>query len=131
MHIYMYQMALPTSVVTDLVMKILCGHCNGIINDLTWVVQVRNYRKISIVYLYNIRRTKSPNVNVSSRLAVVFAQYFEAKCEVENEDVVGAAPTGDAPTISEWSIIWLPTEARLMLETWRYIFSKKLTAQAK
>ena len=23
---------------------------------------------------------------------------------VENEDVVGAAPTGDAPTTSEWSI---------------------------
>ena len=40
-----------------------------------------------------------------SRLAVVFAQYFETKCEVENEDVVGAAPTGDAPTTSEWSSI--------------------------
>ena len=28
----------------------------------------------------------------SSRLAVVFVQYIEAKCQVENEDV-GAAPT--------------------------------------
>ena len=39
----------------------------------------------------------------SSRLAVVFAQYMyiEAKCQMENEDVVGAAPTGDAPTTSE------------------------------
>ena len=37
----------------------------------------------------------------SSRLAVVFAQSNEAKWEVENEDVVGAAPTGDAPTTSE------------------------------
>ena len=45
----------------------------------------------------------------SSRLAVAFAQYIEAKCSVENEDKVGAAPTGDAPTISEWSAIELPT----------------------
>ena len=41
----------------------------------------------------------------SSRLEVVFGQSFEAKCSVENEDVVGAAPTGDAPTTSEWSTI--------------------------
>ena len=27
-------------------------------------------------------------------LAVVFAQSIEARCQVENEDVVGAAPTG-------------------------------------
>ena len=44
-----------------------------------------------------------------SRPAVVFAQYIEAKCYVENEDVVGAAPTGDAPNASEWSTIKLPT----------------------
>ena len=49
---------------------------------------------------------------------IVFAQYIEAKCEVENEDVVGAAPTGDAPTTSEWSTIQLPTK---LLKTWRYI----------
>ena len=42
-------------------------------------------------------------------LAVVFAQYNEARCYVGNEDVVGAAPTGDAPTASEWSTILLPT----------------------
>ena len=40
---------------------------------------------------------------------------------MENEDVVGAAPTGDAPTMSEWSTIWLPTKVRLILETWRYM----------
>ena len=28
---------------------------------------------------------------------------------MENEDVVGAAPAGDAPTTSEWSTILLPT----------------------
>ena len=58
------------------------------------------YRKI-----YNIRRTKSLDLNVSTRPAVVFAQYVEAKCKVENEDVVGAAPTGNAPITSEWSAI--------------------------
>ena len=27
--------------------------------------------------------------------------------KIENEDVIGAAPTGDAPTTSEWSTILL------------------------
>ena len=49
------------------------------------------YRKFS-----DIRRT---------RFAVIFAQYVEAKRLAENEDVVGAARTGDAPTTSEWSTI--------------------------
>ena len=40
---------------------------------------------------------------------------------MENEDVAGAAPTGDAPTTSEWSTILLPTKVRLILETWRYV----------
>ena len=54
-----------------------------------------------------------------SRLAVVFAQYIETKCSVENEDVVGTVPTGDALPTSEWSTIELPTKVRLILETWR------------
>ena len=33
---------------------------------------------------------------------------------MENEDVVGAAPTGDAPNTSEWSTILLPTKVRLI-----------------
>ena len=37
------------------------------------------------------------------------------------EDVVGAAPTGDAPTTYEWSTILLLTKVRLILEDWRYI----------
>ena len=41
--------------------------------------------------------------------------------QVGNEDVVGAAPTGDAPTTSEWSTVLLPIEVRLKLEVWRYI----------
>ena len=35
-------------------------------------------------------------------MAAVFAESIEARCQVENEDVVGVAPTGDAPTTSEW-----------------------------
>ena len=34
----------------------------------------------------------------SPRFAVVFAQFIEVRYLVENEDVVGAAPAGDAPT---------------------------------
>ena len=51
----------------------------------------------------------------------VFAESLEARCQVENEDVVGAAPTGDAPTTSEWSTILFPTQVRLILETLRYV----------
>ena len=36
--------------------------------------------------------------------------------------MVGAAPIGDAPTISEWSTILLPTKVRLILEVLRDIF---------
>ena len=52
----------------------------------------------------------------------VFAKYVEARWWVENEDVVGAAPTGDAPTTSEWSTILLPTKVRLILEVLQYLF---------
>ena len=37
------------------------------------------------------------------------------------KDVVGAAPTGDASTTSEWSPILLPTEVWLILEVWQYL----------
>ena len=49
-------------------------------------------------------------------LAAVFAESLEARCQVENEDVVGAAPTGDAPTTSEWLTILLPNYVQLILE---------------
>ena len=38
---------------------------------------------------------------------------------IGNEDVVGAAPAGDAPTTSEWSSILLPSRVRLILENLR------------
>ena len=56
-----------------------------------------------------------------SHYAVVFVQYIEARCHVENKDVVGAALTGDAPITSEWSTILLPTQVRLILEIWRLL----------
>ena len=69
-----------------------------------------------------IQVTPNPKLKCfSTRLTVVFALYIEAKCSVENEDVVGAALTGDAPTTSEWPTISLPIKVRLILETWRYV----------
>ena len=59
----------------------------------------------------------------SSRLAVVSAQSVETRCNVKNKDVVGAAPTGDAPTTSEWSTILLSPKVQLILEVWRYVSS--------
>ena len=34
--------------------------------------------------------------------------------------ILVSAPTGYAPTTSEWSTIQLPTKVRLKLETWQY-----------
>ena len=63
----------------------------------------------------------------SSRLSVVFVQSIEARCWVENKDVVGVSPTGGAPTTSEWSTTLLSTKMRLILDVWRYTMS--LTAK--
>ena len=58
------------------------------------------YRKI-----FNIKRTKSQSLNVSRLGLQLSVWYIEDKSKMENEDVVGAAPTGAAPTTSEWSAI--------------------------
>ena len=71
------------------------------------------YRKKS-----NIRRTKSQNLNDSH--LVLRLSFPNPLKPGEDEDVVGAAPTGDAPTTSEWSTILLPTKVRLILEVLRY-----------
>ena len=51
------------------------------------------------------------------RLAVVCAQSIETRYWIDNEDVVGAAPTGDAPTTCELSIIayYSPTYIRCLV----------------
>ena len=71
--------------------------------------------KINYHQTSNISLTKSQNLCVS---CLVFAQSIEARCYVEDEDVVGAAPTGDAPTTSEWSTVLLP-KVWLILEVWQ------------
>ena len=65
----------------------------------------------------NISGTKSQHLKYSR--TAFFAESLEARCQVENEDVVGAAPAGDAPTTSEWSTILLPTKVGLILEVLR------------
>ena len=40
------------------------------------------------------------------------------RCQIKNEDVVGAAPTGNTPTTSVWSIIVLPAKVHLILQIW-------------
>ena len=54
---------------------------------------------------------------------MILAQSIKARCWVENEYVVRAAPTGDALTTSEWSTMLLPIEVRLILDVWLYMFS--------
>ena len=65
-----------------------------------------------------ISRTKSQNLNVS-RLVLQSSLPNPLKPGVKYEDVVGAAPTGDAPTTSEWSTILLHYKVRLLLEVLR------------
>ena len=55
-------------------------------------------------------------------------QHIKDRCQVKNEDVVGATPTGDAPTTSEWATILLPTKVKLILEVWWYWLVKYLCA---
>ena len=61
----------------------------------------------------------------SSHLSVLFVQSIEARCSVENKDVVGAAPTDDAPTTSDLSTILLTIKVQLILDVWEYTFSFK------
>ena len=53
-------------------------------------------------------------------VAVVFAQSIEARCQVENGDVIRAVPTGDVPMTSEWSTILFLTKEHLILKVWQY-----------
>ena len=63
--------------------------------------------------IYNRQTFKSHQIPkpkcFSFRLAAVLAQSIEVRCKADKEYIVGAAPTGDVPTISEWSTILLPT----------------------
>ena len=50
-----------------------------------------------------------------------YAQSIQARCYVENEDIVGAVRIGDAPTTSDCSKIVL--RVCLILEVWLYTLS--------
>ena len=67
---------------------------------------------------YKTHRIPKPKC-FSARLAVVFAQSIEDRCEIENEDVVG-----DASTASQWSTILLPMKVPLILEVWGQVSQK-------
>ena len=77
----------------------------------TWGVHCELKSQIYYHQTSKISHTNSKNINV----AVVFAQSIEVRCSAENEDVVRAAPTGNAPTTSERSTILLP-KVHLILE---------------
>ena len=50
----------------------------------------------------NIRRTQSKNIDVSRLVSQLsLPNPFKPGVKFENEDVIGVAPTGDAPTTSE------------------------------
>ena len=78
------------------------------------------YRKTS-----SISRIKSQNLNVSCiTLHLSSPNPLKPGVEFENEEVVGAAPTGDAPTTSELSTILLPAKVQLILDVLRYLLSR-------
>ena len=78
--------------------------------------------KISLIYrkTSSISCTKYQSLNISCILLKLSSlNPLKPGVKDENEDVVGAAPTGDAPTTSELSTIFLPTKVRLILEVLR------------
>ena len=108
-HMYILLSFLSTKV-RQVVKSSPCGRQRHI-HTLSYYLK---YHKFS-----NTRRIKSTKLKcVSSRLAVISVQYIETRCSVDNEDVIGAAPTGDALSTSEWSTILLPTKVRLILKIW-------------
>ena len=89
-------------------MRVLLTACHKLLGIITDCLM---YRQVS-----NIRCTKSQHLKDSRTvLRLSFGESLEARCQVENEDVVRAAPTGDAPTTSECS-------TNLILESLRYYF---------
>ena len=71
-------------------------------------------------FWYKSHQMPKPNV-YRLVLQVSLPHQLKPGVEVDNEDVVWAAPTGDAPTTSEWWTILLPTKVQLILDVWRYI----------
>ena len=96
---------------------LLLAHICNFKQRKAFYINILKYRKIS-----HIRHTKFEHFKFSSSChAVVFVQ-CKARCQVENEDVVGATPKGHAPNTSEWSTVLLPTILLpLILEVWQLL----------
>ena len=94
--------------------------CNSVKSIFVWPTTTE-LNKSQIMWIFywahiqtsNIRHAKSQNLNVSHLI-------LQLSLPVKNEDVVGAASTGYAPTTYECSTILLPPKVRLIWEVWRY-----------
>ena len=84
------------------------------INTATWRCR-KNFSQWECSFHWKLRCHWLEFLRQLQIAAVVFAQFIEAIWWVENEDVVGAAPIGDAPTTSEWWTILLPTDVRIII----------------
>ena len=73
---------------------------------------------LKFMVLFNVVTHNNPSCLLLQLSLPNQIESIEARCWDENEDVVGAAPAGDAPTTSEWSTI-LPTKVPLVLEIWQ------------
>ena len=103
-------------------------HCLSLLSFILMQSSAAMTQSITItVKSLNIRCTKSQTLNVSHLiLQLSLPNPMKPGVKSKNEDVVGAAPTGDAPTTSEWSTILLLTKVQLILETWRYVAQLKI-----
>ena len=96
------------------------------------------YRRCTIEYQYSCQYSHEylstcPRVRVqvrvlslcNSRVRVQYEyQKLSTRVRVPSTStpaLVGAVPTGDAPTTSEWPTFLLPTKVRLILEIWQYV----------
>ena len=112
-----YNSAAHAGVIRHMEFKHLCYTVYDLATDImptqgasASVFMLLTYRQLS-----KTSRTESQKLTVSGLDLhfFYFLQYIAARCWVENEDVVVAVPTGDAPTTSEWSTIVLPTKVFL------------------
>ena len=99
------------------------------IHNFSFISVNKNILKINLMWSGDIICwVPFPVLNQISRNAVFVTQSCVGLCyrgtihwsQVLNEDVVGAARTGDAPTTSEWSTILLPIKVWLISEVWWY-----------
>ena len=76
--------------------------CNGLIAATAGTPSIQHITEVTYHKISNMSHQISKFKCFSSCFAIVFAQSIEARCQFKNEDVVGSAPTGDAPIKSEW-----------------------------